>query len=83
MVHVRPSHTLAAAVLSAALLLAPAAGASAAPSCAGLVTTFETQIAPGFVGAEVRGLAGADGFSDHVTALARAHATSVEGCFGS
>lgn len=74
---------LALASTGAAILTPAAATAAPGPShasCAAVVTTFETRIAPGFVGEEVAGLAkDAASYSALVRNLAHTHDT-LEGC---
>jgi hypothetical protein len=65
-----------AAVLSGSAVAAPPPAAS----CAAILTSFEaTQLGPGFVGAEVSGLAG-PGFGEVIRNLARNHLGSLDEC---
>lgn len=71
-----------AIVVGVAAVLAGSAGASPPPaaSCAAILTSFEaTQLPPGFVGAEVSGLAG-PGFGMVIRDLARSHLGTLEDC---
>lgn len=71
-----------AIVVGVAAVLSGSAGASPPPaaSCAAILTSFEaTQLPPGFVGAEVSGLAG-PGFGQVITNLARSHLGTLGDC---
>jgi hypothetical protein len=73
---------IGAIALGVAAALSGSAGASppAAASCAAILTSFEaTQLPPGFVGAEVSGLAG-PGFGMIINNLAKNHLGTLEDC---
>lgn len=79
----------AAASVAAATLAATTTAAGAAPqhpspaaSCVAAVTVFETGIAPGFVGEEVRSIVelGPDALPSLVRSLADAHLGNPEAC---
>jgi hypothetical protein len=69
-------------VIGIAAAVSGSAGAAPPPSasCAAILTSFEaTQLPPGFVGAEVSGLAGS-GFGEVIRNLARNHLGSLDAC---
>jgi hypothetical protein len=72
------------AILAVIAGIVPAANASAVSpraSCVAVITSVEaSQLAPGFVGAEVSGLAGPDFGSGLVAPLAGQHLATVEDC---
>jgi hypothetical protein len=68
--------------MAIAAVLSGPAGASPSPaaSCAAILTSFEaTELGPGFVGAEVSGLAG-PGFGPVIRDLAGSHLRTLEDC---
>ena len=68
------------AVVAAALSGSAGASPPPAASCAAILTSFEaTQLPPGFVGAEVSGLAG-PGFGKIISGLAQSHLGTLDGC---
>lgn len=69
-------------LVTVAIFGASSGAASAAPSCVAVITTYEAQLAPGFVGGEVSGLAtsGPGLGSGLVSPLARQHLASFEDC---
>jgi hypothetical protein len=73
---------VAAIVVGAVAATSGTAGASPPPSasCAAILTSYEaTQLPPGFVGAEVSGLA-EPGFGEVVSGLARSRLGTLEEC---
>jgi hypothetical protein len=79
----------AAASVATAALVATTTAVGASPqhpspaaSCVAAVTVFETRIAPGFVGEEVRSIVelGPDALPSLVRSLAEAHLGNPEAC---